>query len=381
MIIAVPKEIAPGEARVALTPDVVKRLIKKGLEVHVQSGAGLGACMPDGDYAAVGAKMISDARSALAEADLIVKIHRPMTHEDSGEHEIDFMKEGSILMALLQPLAHPKTIIQLAERKVSAISMELIPRITRAQQMDILSSMSSVAGYKAVLLAASAFGRFFPMMTTAAGSLPPAKVLIIGAGVAGLQAIATAKRLGAMVEAFDTRPAVKEQVQSLGATFVELELEGEAGEDAGGYAKSLSESSHQKELTLIYEHAKTADIIITTALVPGKQAPRLITAEMTRDMKKGSVIVDLAAVQGGNCELTQVGREIVADGITIIGAVDLAASMPIHASQMFAKNMSQLILHLYRDNTFHIDLNDEITQGALVTHQGQIVNDAVQSAI
>jgi len=380
MIIAVPKEIFPGEKRVALTPDVVKRLVKKGLELQVESNAGLGAHQSNAAYEEAGAKIVAEVSTLLAHADVVVKVHRPILNESLGKHEADLMKEGSLLLALLQPLAHPEEAAKLAERKISAFAMELLPRITRAQQMDILSSMSSVAGYKAVLIAAASFGRFFPMMTTAAGTLPPAKVLILGAGVAGLQAIATAKRLGAIVEAFDTRPAVKEQVQSLGATFVELGLDAAEGEGAGGYAKTLSEASHQKEVALIHEHAKNADIVITTALIPGKKAPCLITAEMVKDMKKGSVIVDLAASQGGNCALTESGKEIVAEGITIIGANDLAATLPIDASQMFAKNMANFIQHLYRDNTFNLDLNDEITKGALVTHAGEIVNDAVKAA-
>ncbi len=381
MIIAVPKEIMPGEKRVALTPDVAKRLVKKGLEVQVESNAGLGAHQSNAAYENAGAKIIPEVATLFANADLVVKIQRPILNEALGKHEADLMKAGSLLLALLQPLAHPKDLNLLAERNISAFAMELLPRITRAQQMDILSSMSSAAGYKAVLLAAAALGRFFPMMTTAAGTLPPAKVLILGAGVAGLQAIATAKRLGGQVEAFDTRPAVKEQVQSLGATFVELELDAGEGEGEGGYAKTLSEAAHQKEVALIHEHAKNADIIITTALIPGKKAPILITAEMVKDMKDGSVIVDLAASQGGNCALTESGKDVVAEGVTIIGANDLAATLPIDASQMFAKNMSNFIQHLYRDNTFNLDLNDEITKGALVTHGGHIVNEAVKAAL
>jgi NAD(P) transhydrogenase subunit alpha len=300
-------------------------------------------------------------------------------NETSGQHEVDLMKEGSILITMLQPMSHPESPQKLASRKISAFSMDLIPRITRAQRMDVLSSMSSLAGYKAVLIAAASFGKFIPMMTTAAGTLPPAKVLIIGAGVAGLQAIATAKRLGAQVEAFDTRPAVKEQVQSLGATFVELELGDGDTEDQGGYAKELSAEHHQKELALIHEHVKGADVVITTALVPGKKAPRLITTEMVTEMKSGSIIIDLAAEQGGNCELTRAEEEVLAHGVTIIGVVNLPASLPIHASQMYAKNMTNFLLHLYANNELTINLDDEITKGALVTHQGEIVNDAVRA--
>ncbi|HIE65124.1 MAG: Re/Si-specific NAD(P)(+) transhydrogenase subunit alpha [Nitrospira sp.] len=381
MIIAVPKEIIKGENRVAATPDSVGKMIKKGLEVRVESGAGQSAFFSDSDYENAGAKIVPDAASLYADADIVIKVQRPVFNETCGKEEADLMKEGAVLITMLQPLSHPETAQKLASRKVSAFSMDLIPRITRAQRMDVLSSMSSLAGYKAVLIAAASFGKFIPMMTTAAGTLPPAKVLIIGAGVAGLQAIATAKRLGAQVEAFDTRPAVKEQVQSLGATFVELELGDGETEDHGGYAKELSAEHHQKELALIHEHVKGADVVITTALIPGKKAPLLITAEMVSDMKKGSVIIDLAAELGGNCELTRAEEEVLAHGVTIIGVVNLPASLPIHASQMYAKNMTYFFLHLYVNNELTINLDDEITKGALVTHQGKIVNDAVKALV
>ncbi len=375
MIIAVPKEIIKGESRVAATPDSVAKMIKKGLEVRVESGAGQGAFFSDSDYEQAGAKIVPDAAALFSDADIVIKVQRPVSNE------VDLMKEGAVLITMLQPLSHPATAQKLASRKISAFSMDLIPRITRAQRMDVLSSMSSLAGYKAVLIAASAFGKFIPMMTTAAGTLPPAKVLVLGAGVAGLQAIATAKRLGAQVEAFDTRPAVKEQVQSLGATFVELELGDDSTEDQGGYAKELSAEHHQKELALIHEHVKGADVVITTALIPGKKAPLLITAEMVSDMKNGSVIIDLAAELGGNCELTQAEEEVLAQGVTIIGVVNLPASLPIHASQMYAKNMTNFLLHLYANNELTINLKDEITKGALVTHQGEIMNDAVKALV
>jgi len=379
MIIAVPKEIIKGENRVAATPDSVAKMIKKGLEVRVEYGAGQGAFFSDSDYENAGAKIVSDAASLYTDADIVIKVQRPVINETCGKEEVDLMKEGAVLITMLQPLSHPETAKLLASRKISSFSMDLIPRITRAQRMDVLSSMSSLAGYKAVLIAAASFGRFIPMMTTAAGTLPPAKVLIIGAGVAGLQAIATAKRLGAQVEAFDTRPAVKEQVQSLGATFVELELGDGDTEDQGGYAKELSAEHHQQELALIHEHVKGADVVITTALIPGKKAPLLITAEMVSDMKKGSVIIDLAAELGGNCELTRAEEEVLAHGVTIIGVVNLPASLPIHASQMYAKNMTNFLLHLYVNNELTINLDDEITKGALVTHQGEIVNDVVRT--
>ncbi len=380
MIIAIPKEITPGEQRVAATPDSVRRLIKKGFEIHVESGAGLGATFKDSDYEEVGAKIIADAESLYGGAALVMKIMAPIHNAQLGKNEIELMKAGTALVAMLQPLTAFEISQKLAEKKINAFAVELIPRITRAQQMDVLSSMSSLAGYKAVLLAAAAYGRTFPMMTTAAGTLHPAKLLILGAGVAGLQAIATAKRLGAVVEAFDTRPAVKEQVESLGATFVALELEEGEGEGSGGYAKALSEASHQKEVALIHERAKGADIVITTALIPGRKAPILITSDMLKDMKKGSVVIDMAVEQGGNCEHSAVDREIDFEGIKIIGAVNLSATIPVAASQLYANNMIHFLNHLCRDNAVQIDLNDEITKGSLVTHDGQIVNEAVIKA-
>lgn len=380
MIIALPKEILPNERRVALTPSVVKILVKKGLDVHVEAGAGLGVYLTDNDYETAGAKIKADPLSLLSKADVVVKIHRPLFNEKIGQHECALMKEGAILIGLLQALKDPEGLARLNKKKISAFAMEFLPRITRAQQMDILSAMSSLAGYKAVLLAAASFGKFFPMMTTAAGTIAPAKVFIIGAGVAGLQAIATARRLGAVVEAFDTRPVAKEQVMSLGAKFVELSLDSKEGEGSGGYARALSERSHQQELELIHARAKVSDIIITSALIPGKKAPVLITEKILKAMKKGSVIVDLAAAHGGNCTLTEADKEIIAHGVTIIGASDLAATMPIDASQMLAKNMSHFILHLYRDKCFDLDLNDEITSGTLITHQGEIVNATVKAA-
>ncbi|MFQ5780509.1 MAG: Re/Si-specific NAD(P)(+) transhydrogenase subunit alpha, partial [Nitrospiria bacterium] len=321
----IPKEIALGERRVAATPETVNKMIKGGLDVLVEAGAGEGALIPDSDYEKVGAKIVTDVASLLADGDIIFKIQRPLFNKKIEKDEVDLMKEGAILICLLQPMSYPDVVPKLVERKISAFSMDLIPRITRAQRMDVLSSMSSIAGYKAVLLAATAFGKMIPMMTTAAGTLPPAKALVLGAGVAGLQAIATAKRLGAMVEAFDTRPVVKEQVESLGAKFVELDLGQEQAEDAGGYAKELSPEFHKKETELIHQHVKGADIVITTALIPGKKAPVLITSEMVKDMKSGSVIVDMAVEQGGNCELSKVGEDVVAYGVTIIGAPNLPA--------------------------------------------------------
>ncbi len=377
MKVAVPKE--QNDTRVAATPETADKMVKAGLSVAIEAGAGEAAGMDDGDYVKVGARIAPDAAALLADADVVLKVQRPLPNAATGRHEVDLLKEGAVLMSLLQPLGNPDIVRRLAARKVTALAADLMPRITRAQRMDILSAMSSISGYKAVLLAAAAFGKFVPMMTTAAGTLPPARALILGAGVAGLQAIATAKRLGATVEAFDTRPAVKEQVESLGATFVELGL-GHDTEDAGGYAKALSDDHIRKEQELIAQRMKVADIVITTALVPGKSAPILITAEMVAAMKKGSVIVDLAVEQGGNCALTKPGQT-VAQGVTIIGAANLPSTLPIHASQMYAKAMAAFLFHLWANQTLTIDPNDEITRGTLVTHKGEIVHAAVKAAM
>jgi NAD(P) transhydrogenase subunit alpha len=377
MKLAVPKE--QNDARVAVTPETADKMVKAGLSVAIETGAGQGAGMDDSDYLKVGAQIAPDAVALLSDADIVLKVQRPGMNTALGRHEVDLLKEGAVLMGILQPLGDPDVVRRLAARKVTALAADLMPRITRAQRMDVLSAMSSVSGYKAVLLAAAAFGRFVPMMTTAAGTLPPAKALILGAGVAGLQAIATAKRLGATVEAFDTRPAVKEQVESLGATFVELGL-GHDTEDAGGYAKALSSDHIQKEQELIAQRIKAADIVITTALVPGKTAPVLITAEMVAAMKKGSVIVDLAVEQGGNCALTKPGQTVAA-GVTIIGAANLPSTVPMHASQMYAKVMAAFLFHLWVNKTLTVDPNDEITRGTLVTHKGEVVHAVVKAAM
>ncbi|MFY9270296.1 MAG: Re/Si-specific NAD(P)(+) transhydrogenase subunit alpha [Candidatus Manganitrophaceae bacterium] len=381
MKVAIPKEILPGERRVAATPETVDKIVKLGLEVSVESDAGEGASISNGDYQQAGATIASDASTLYATADIVLKVQRPLFNKKLSRHEIDLMKEGSVLIALLQPLSFSDIASKLASAKITSFAVDLIPRITRAQRMDVLSAMSTIAGYKAVLLAANAFGKLMPMMTTAAGTLPPAKVLIIGAGVAGLQAIATAKRLGAVVEAFDTRPAAKEQVKSLGADFIELDLGQEAAEDSGGYAKELSAELYAREKALIAQRVKGADIVITTALVPGKKAPLLITAEMVKAMKKGSVIVDMAVEQGGNCELSRIGQEVIEGGVTIIGATNLPSTVPIHASQMYARNLQSFLSYLMINKEWKFDLNDEIIQGSLVTHRGEIVHPKIKEIV
>lgn len=378
MKVGIPKEIIINETRVALVPQSIKKITQKGLEVLLESRAGELASIYDKEYEAANAKIVKDAQALYSEADLIIKVRKPEFNERLGKHEIDLMNEGSTLVSLLQPSTNLDTIKKLAEKKISAFSLDSVPRITRAQNMDVLSSMSTVSGYKAVLIAAKDLPKFFPMLMTAAGTISPAKVFIIGAGVAGLQAIATAKRLGAVVEAFDTRPVVKEQVESLGARFVELDLGSEQTEGEGGYAKQISKELHQRELELIGKQIKKADVVITTAQVPGKRAPILITEQMVKEMQAGSVIVDLAADQGGNCELTELSEKVVKYGVTIFGYLNLPASMPTHASQMFSKNMESVIAHLVKDGQLNLDLNDEINKGALITHKGIILQESIK---
>lgn len=380
MKIAVAKEIEVGERRVALIPDTVSRLVKQGLEVWVEAGAGERSFFTDDAYEAAGAKIIDDTATLWREADILLKVSPPK-ERGNGQDEVDLLREGSTLISFLNPLGSPALIQRLAERNVTAFSLELIPRTSRAQSMDALSSQAAVAGYKATLIAAAALPKFFPMLTTAAGTIPPAKVFVIGAGVAGLQAIATARRLGAVVEAFDIRPAVKEEVQSLGAKFVEVQLE-EATVASGGYAKEVSEAAKQKTQAAIAEHVKISDVVITTAQVPGRQAPILVTEAMVAQMKPGSVIVDLAAEQGGNCEGTEPGKDVVRHGVTIIGPINLPSSMPVHASQMYAKNILTLVQYLVtKEGTLNLNFDDDIIASACVTHAREVKNQRVKDLL
>ncbi|ACA98989.1 MULTISPECIES: Re/Si-specific NAD(P)(+) transhydrogenase subunit alpha [Cyanophyceae] len=374
MKIAVARETVAGERRVALTPDQVSRLVKKGWEIHVEAGAGEASLLPDAAYEEAGAKVVGDRQSLWKEADLLVKVAVPT------EEEVALLPEGSMVASLLNPLGQPEIIQKLADKKITALGMELIPRTSRAQSMDVLSSQAGVAGYKAVLLAAAALPKFFPMLTTAAGTIRPAKVFVIGAGVAGLQAIATARRLGAVVEAFDIRPAVKEEVQSLGAKFVEVQLEEETA-TAGGYAKEVSEDSKKKSQALISDHVATADVVITTAQVPGRRAPVLVTDDMIARMQTGSVLIDLAGEQGGNCEGCEAGREVQVHGATIIAPINLPSTVPVHASQMFAKNMATLLQLLIPEDAINLDFADDILDSVCVTHQGEIRNQRVKDAL
>jgi H+-translocating NAD(P) transhydrogenase subunit alpha len=372
MIVGIPRETAAGERRVALVPDLVAKLTGAGLEVVVEPGAGQSAGFLDASYVDKGARLAADA---LSQADIVLKVQPPT------DAEIARLKEGATLIGLLQPYSSAAVMKALAARKVTAFSMELLPRITRAQPMDALSAMSTVSGYKAVLIAAERLPRFFPLLMTAAGTLTPARVFVIGAGVAGLQAIGTARRLGAVVEAYDTRPAVKEQVESLGAKFAELALETADAQDKGGYAKAQSEEFYRKQREFMGRSIAAADVVITTALVPGQKAPVLITEEMVQGMRPGSVIVDLAAEQGGNCALTEPGREVVKHGVLLVGPLNLPSSVPFHASQMYARNVTSFLGHLVKEGRVQLDLADELTKGPLVTHQGEIVHDVVKASM
>lgn len=381
MRVVVPDEIAPGEKRVAIVPEVVPQLLKLGHSVAVQAGAGVRAGFTDDSYKSAGATIESDPRALYASAAIVVKIQRPLDARDNGTSELDMIERGAVLIGLLQPSADPSFFFEAAKRGVVSVAMELVPRTTRAQMMDVLSSQSTVAGYKAVLIAANALQRFFPMLMTAAGTVRPARVLVIGAGVAGLQAIATARRIGAVVEAFDTRPVVKEQVQSLGATFVELNLGAHDAQDAGGYAKELAEDHIRREKELIHDRAMQADVVITTALVPGRKAPLLVTKETVAAMKPGSVIVDLAGEQGGNCELTKPGETVVHGDVSIIAPLNIASDLAYHASQMFAKNAVALLALLTPGGELKLDMSDDIIDAVCVTLDGQVRNKTIASRL
>ena len=361
MRFGVPKETVAGERRVALVPDAVAKLAKDGHQVLVEGGAGAAAGFPDDAYRAGGATL-GDAWTA----DVVCKVQKP-TSAETGK-----LREGAAVVGVLQAATSADLLRQLAERRVTAFSLELLPRITRAQPMDVLSSQATVAGYKAVLLAADTTPKFFPMLVTAAGTLPPARVLVLGAGVAGLQAIATARRLGAVVSGFDVRAAVKEQVQSLGAKFLAMEEQVQA-EGAGGYAKELSEDQHRRELEFLARSVRDSDVVITTAAIPGKRAPILVTRAAVEGMRPGSVIVDLAAETGGNCELTQPGKSLEHHGVTILGPLNLPATMPLHASQMYARNVASFLGHVVKDGKLQLDFTDEITKATCVTHDGKVL--------
>ncbi|MBI2967696.1 MAG: Re/Si-specific NAD(P)(+) transhydrogenase subunit alpha [Bacteroidetes bacterium] len=365
MIIGVAREIKPGERRVALTPDTAGGLIQKGFTVHIESGAGVNSFYDDTAYKAAGTVIFQSKTDILSNADILVKVNAP------SDEEIELMKEGAVLISFMFASSNPDLVKQCARKKISAFSLDSIPRISRAQSMDALSSQSNLAGYKAVMLAGNALGKVFPLMMTAAGTVKPAKVVIMGAGVAGLQAVATAKRLGAIVEVSDIRPETKEQVESLGGKFIEVK-----GDDSvrteGGYVKEVSAEFLKKQKEVVARHVAEADVVITTALLPGKKAPLLITEEMVKAMRFGSVILDMAVEQGGNCAISEAGKTVVKHGVTIIGEMNLPSLLPVNASELFAKNISTFLLHLADSNGFKWDMNDEITKGSLIVHRGVI---------
>lgn len=381
MIVGIPKETFPDERRVAMIPSQISALTQAGLEVLVEPGAGGAAGVPDSEYQEKEGRIAGSRADVFGGADIILQVRTLGANPDAGQADLDLIRSGQTLMGFCEPLTPGEALSSLAARGISLFSVELLPRITRAQSMDALSSMATVSGYKAVLLAADHLPRMFPMLMTAAGTVAPARVLIIGAGVAGLQAIATANRLGAVVQAYDVRPAVKEQVESLGAKFVELPLESEDAEDKGGYATDLGEHFYRKQRELMEEMVGESDVVISTAAVPGKKAPILVTAKMVKGMSPGSVIVDLAAERGGNCELTRPEQTVVEHDVTIMGPTNLPSTIPYHASQMYAKNIATFLLHLMKDGQLTIDLEDEITRETLVTRGGDVVHPKVREAL
>ena len=381
MIIGVPKETYPGEQRVALIPATLPSLKKEGMEVQVEAGAGVASGYPDDAYAEKGGAIVSSRSQLFEAARVITQVRTLGANPERGQTDLPLMQPDQIIVGMADALANPQSIRELTTRRVRAFAMELMPRITRAQSMDVLSSMGTVSGYKAVLLAAGALPKMVPMLMTAAGTVTPAKVFVIGAGVAGLQAVSMARRLGAAVEAYDVRPSVKEQVLSLGAKFVDLPLDTQDAEDTGGYAKAQDETFYRRQRELLTKVIASNDVVITTATVPGKKAPVLITADMVAGMTPGSVIVDLAAERGGNCELTQANQTVVAHGVTIIGTENLPSLVPYHASQMYSKNIATFLLHLVKKGEITIDREDEITKGTLLTCDGDVVHPQIRELL
>jgi H+-translocating NAD(P) transhydrogenase subunit alpha len=378
LIIGVPKESYPGERRVALVPAVLPTLTKAGFEIHVQAGAGIEAGYPDAQYSDKGAKIIAGRAEVFSAADIIVQVLCYGSNDVTGKEDVPLFHRDQILIGFLRPFGESQVVQEIAHAGVTSFSVELMPRTTRAQSMDALSSMGTICGYKAVLVAANSHLRIFPMLTTAAGTITPARVFVIGAGVAGLQAIATARRLGAVISAYDLRPAAKEQVQSLGGRFVELPIEAQDAQDARGYARAQGEDFYQRQRELLGQVVKESDVVITAAVIPGKKSPVLVTEDMVKGMAPGSVILDLAAERGGNCEITERGKTVIKHGVTIIGAINLATGLPYHASQMYAKNITAFLTHLIKDQKLNLNLADEIVRETLVTRGGEIVNPRVR---
>ena len=378
MIVGVPRETFPGERRVALVPVVVPNLTKTGFDVLVEAGAGAGAGYPDADYVSKGAKIVASRAEVFSAADIIVQVLCYGSNDKTGKADVPLYRSGQVLIGFLRPLGSIRTTREIASKGVTSFSVELMPRTTRAQSMDALSSMATICGYKSVILAADKLPRIFPMLTTAAGTITPARVFIIGAGVAGLQAISTARRLGAVASAYDMRPAAKEQVQSLGGRFVELPIEAKEAEDARGYARAQDENFYKRQRELLAKAVGESDVVITAAVVPGKKPPILVTKEMVASMAPGSVIVDLASERGGNCELTKPGEVTIEHGVTLIGYFNLATGMPYHASQMYARNVSAFLLHLVKDGKLQLNLDDEIVRETLLTRDGEVFNVRVR---
>ena len=378
MIIGVPKESYPGERRVALVPAVVPTLTKAGFEVQVQSGAGIEAGYPDSLYVEKGAKIVADRAAVFTAADIVVQILCYGSNDVTGKQDVPLYRRDQILVGFLRPFGSAEVVQEIAHAGVAAFSVELMPRTTRAQSMDALSSMATVAGYKAVLVAADSHPRIFPMLTTAAGTVTPARVFVIGCGVAGLQAIATSRRLGAVISAYDLRPAVKEQVQSLGGRFVELPIEAKDAQDARGYARAQDEDFYRRQRELLGKVVQDSDVVIAAAVIPGKKSPVLVTEDMVKAMAPGSVVVDLACERGGNCEITEAGKTVVKHGVTLIGAINLAAGVPYHASMMYARNVTAFLNHLIKDQKLNLNLDDEIVRETLLTRGGEIVQARVR---
>jgi len=378
VIIGVPKETYPGDRRVALVPQVIPTLTKAGFEVHLESGAGAEAGYPDSLYVEKGAKIVGDRTAVFGAADIVTQLLGYGSNDITGKQDVPLYRRNQILIGFLRPFGSRDTVEEIAHAGVTSFAIELMPRTTRAQSMDALSSMGTLCGYKAVVLAADSHPRIFPMMTTAAGTITPARVFVIGCGVAGLQAIATARRLGAVISAYDLRPAAKEQVQSLGGRFVELPIEAKDAQDARGYARAQDEDFYRRQRELLGKVVKESDVVITAAVIPGKKSPVLVTEEMVKGMAPGSVILDLAAERGGNCELTETGKTVVKDGVTIIGAINLASGVPYHASMMYARNLTAFLTYLIKDQKLNLNLEDEIVRETLLTHDGEIVQPRVR---
>lgn len=381
MIIGIPAESYPDEQRVALVPAFVSNLTKAGLEVHVQQGAGVKAGFADSTYEEQGARLVTERSQLFSAADVLLQLHGLSFSAATGHNDLEQVHSGQTVIGMFNPLGSPETVQECAGKGLTTFALELLPRISRAQPMDVLSSMATIAGYKAVLLAAGVLNKIYPMMITAAGTITPSRVFVVGAGVAGLQAIATARRLGAVVQSYDIRPAVKEQVESLGAKFLELELETEEAETSGGYAKAMDEEFYRRQREMMKQVIAESDVVITTAAIPGKKAPVLVTEEMVRGMRSGSVIVDLAAEGGGNCELTQPGETINVNGVHILGPLNLPSTIPHHASQMYAKNVTSFLENLLNEGELNLNLEDPIINDTLLTHKGEVINPMVRELL